>query len=535
MSTDTVTGTLVRSESTTIERFGMALTALAALTVALAILGLFVVIPVSTTVAGIAVSTLLGTGLLAVGLGVVAAGIGSWVGPLETDPSRHGSPTDGVLVGCVWLATVGLVAAHTLGTALWPLLAIVGGGLAAAGATFFREDVGVPVVGGGFVAFAGAVLATGTVGPGWQFAPSGFSVTLTGTVGAPLIAFGGGLLGAWTAARVAGGFGARGRQNGAYALIGTNAVGMLSLLLALVGFIVSKGIGPATQGIRYGIYWQPQLWFEVPILDEYVIIHGPELWFHWPFVMNGYTQLSEAINGVLPAIVGTVWLVIGTVVFAVPLGIGAAVFLTEYAEQGRFTSLIEIATNGLWSTPSIVFGLFGLAFLVPRLGNTPSLLAGQLVLAFMLLPVVVITTREALLAVPDEYRDASAALGVTKWETIKSVVLPAAMPGIITGVILGVGRIAGETAPILLVLGSQPFPRTAPDIFSLTGGFPFVELNLVQPASALPYQLYAVISGGVGDDTAFAWGTAFVLLLVVLSFYAIGIASRAYFRRKLNQ
>jgi len=530
-----MTGTLVRSESTTIERLGAVLTVLAALTIALSILGLFAVLPVSTTVAGVAVSTLLGVGLLAVGLGVVAAGIGSQTGLLDADPNRHGSPTDGVLVGVVWLVTVGLIAAHTVGTALWPILALVGGLLAAAGATVLREDVGVPVVGGGFVAFAGGALATGTIGPGWTFAPSGFSVTLTGTVGVPLIAFGGGLLGVWTAARVAGGFGSRGRQNGAYALIGANALGMLSLLAALVGFIVSKGFGPATDGIRYGIFWQPQFWFEAPIIDEYVILHGPELWFHWPFVMNGYTQLSEAINGVFPALVGTVWLVVGTIVFAVPLGVGAAVFLTEYAGQSRLTGLIDVATNGLWSTPSIVFGLFGLAFLVPRLGGQPSLLAGQLVLAFMLLPVVVITTREALLAVPDEYRDASAALGVSKWETIRSVVVPAAMPGIITGVILGVGRIAGETAPILLVLGGQPFPRSAPDVFSLTGSFPFVELSLVQRASALPYQLYAVISGGVGDDAGFAWGTAFILLLVVLSFYAIGIASRAFFRRKLNQ
>ena len=226
--------------------------------------------------------------------------------------------------------------------------------------------------------------------------------------------------------------------------------------------------------------------------------------------------------------------------FAVPLGVGAAVFLTEYAEQGRFTSLVEVTTNGLWSTPSIVFGLFGLAFLVPRFGNTNSLFVGMVVLGFMLLPLVLITSREALKSVPDEYRDASAALGVSQWETIKSVVLPAALPGVITAVILGVGRIAGETAPILLVTGGSSFPSRTPqvlDSFQFSTMPPFVTNDaLLTAASALPYQLYATITAGVGaeDAQAFGWGTAFVLLLVVLSFYAVGIGLRTYFKRRLH-
>jgi phosphate transport system permease protein len=187
----------------------------------------------------------------------------------------------------------------------------------------------------------------------------------------------------------------------------------------------------------------------------------------------------------------------------------------------------------------VVYGLFGYAFLVPRFGGTTSLLAGILVLGFMLMPLCLITSREAIKAVPDEYRDASAALGVSQWETIRSVVVPAAMPGIVTGIILGVGRIAGETAPILLVM-SGGLRDDAPNVlasFEFTTSPPFVANDaLLQSAPALPYQLYATITAGVSSENAiaFGWGTAFVLLVVVLSFYAIGIASRLYFRRRLN-
>jgi len=258
----------------------------------------------------------------------------------------------------------------------------------------------------------------------------------------------------------------------------------------------------------------------------------------WPFAMENSLPLAPDGGGIFPAIVGTVYLVAGASLFAVPLGLGAAVFLTEYAEGGRFTALVETATNALWSTPSVVFGLFGFAFLVPRINDDLSLLSGMLVLGFMLLPLVLITSREAIKAVPDEYRDASAALGVDRWETVRSVVLPAAMPGVITGVILGVGRIAGETAPLILVLGSR---LSAPEAVDVIGGFrflaepPFVvnEALLAKPP-ALPTGIWAVIAAGVSGSTSKGWATAFVLLVVVLSFYAVGIASRTYFRRKLD-
>ena len=258
----------------------------------------------------------------------------------------------------------------------------------------------------------------------------------------------------------------------------------------------------------------------------------------WPMILQPYIPLGAEPGGIMPAVVGTVWLVIGATLFAVPLGIGAAVFLTEYAEQGRLTAVVEIATNALWSTPSIVFGLFGAAFIIPRLGGNESLLAGMLVLGFMLLPLVLITSRESIKAVPDEYRDASAALGVSQWETIKSVVLPAAMPGVITGGILGIGRIAGETAPLILVLGST---LNATESVNVLQGFQFVAeppfiINdqLLAASASLPTQVWAVIAAGVSGSPQMGWASAAILLSVVLTFYAIGITARTYFRRKLS-
>ncbi|WP_123533529.1 phosphate ABC transporter permease PstA [Halosimplex salinum] len=537
------TDTLVSGDSSTRELVSGGLVALSFASFTVGLLALFQYLPADTPVAGTTVSTLLGAALTVVGTGVVVLGAASYGGLFETEPGHTGGLASAVFVGALWFAVGGLVGAQTLGlSTAWPVVALLTGGVGAAVALVAREDLGVTLSAGLFVLLSGLVVVTGLVGPGWRWGPENFSVVLTGAVGVPVIALFAGLVGAWTAARVYGGFGPQGRQTGAYVLVGTNAAGMLALLVSVVGFIAVRGFGPMTEGIKYGLFWGPWTWFNPPLVDTWVILEGPIVWFYWPFVMEGYTTVGSGIDGILPAIVGTVWLVVGAVALAVPLGVGAALFLTEYADEGRFTSLVEISTNGLWSTPSIVYGLFGLAFFVPRLGNTNSLLAGQLVLGFMLLPLVVITSRESLKSVPDEYRDASAALGVSKWETIKSVVLPASLPGVITGIILGIGRIAGETAPILLVTTSDPFPAEVAGViqggFRFTSAFPFVavpDVNLVQSSSALPYQLFAVIGAGLGENLDFAWGTALVLLLVVMSFYAVGVASRIYFRRKLDQ
>jgi phosphate transport system permease protein len=495
--------------------------------------------------AGNALFDLLAGVLSLAALCLVGVSIASAAGALDTTPGHTAGTSLAAVFSLIGFVTGGLVASQTFGLAtFWPVGALCGAAVGVALAIVPREDIALAATGGGFALFTGLLVLTNVIGSGWAWQPAGLSAAFTADTTIPVLLGVAGLLLAWVAAQATAGFGTQGRARGASLLVSANAAGMIALLVVLVSFIAVRGWGPMTEGIRFGLFWGPLTWFHVPVWDQFVVIHGPTLWFHWPFVMQGFS-IANTINGVAPAIIGTFWLVVGAVTFAVPLGVGTAVFLTEYAEQGRFTALVEVATNGLWSTPSIVYGLFGLAFLVPRIGNQSTLLSGMLVLGFMLLPLVIITSREALLNVPDEYRDASAALGVSRWETIKSVVLPAAMPGVVTGTILGVGRIAGETAPILLVLVAEPFPETGPNVldlsFGFTSSFPFVNLSIlntaafVQPATALSYQLFATITAGVGNVTeGFAWATALVLLLVVFGFYAVGIASRLYFQRKLQ-
>ena len=529
---------LVKSGNSTLDVAAAVLSALALVGALAGVLALFETFAVTAVVAGLAVYQWLGACLGLCGLGLVGVGIASRAGVVRSEPDRTAGLVAAVVFALVGFVVGGLVASQTLGLGtLWPVVGLVSAAVTGGVAVYPRGDFGTTLPAGALALLSGAVVVTGVIQPGWAWTPIETSATFAGDIVVPVLAIVVGFLVAWMAARAYGGFGTRGKQAGAYLLISASAAGMLALLVVILGYVAVRGWAPMTRGIQWGLFWANWTYFYVPGLERYVIVDGPVLWFHWPFVMNGYALLND-INGIAPAIVGTVWLVVGAVLFAVPLGIGAAVFLTEYAEQGRFTQLVEVSTDGLWSTPSIVYGLFGWAFLVPRLGNTQSILAGQLVLGFMLLPLVIITSREALKSVPDAYRDASAALGVGQWETIKSVVLPAAMPGVITGIILGVGRIAGETAPILLVAAGAPFPDSAPSVlssFQFTTAPPFVTNDaLLQSASALPYQLYAIITAGVGENITFAWGTALVLLLVVLTFYAIGIASRIYFRKKLE-
>ena len=546
MSTDSLTersSPLVGTAAETLRYVGSGIAVLAVAVVLAGLLGFANVLP--GAVAGVALVDGLATALGLGSLGMVAVGLGSRAGAFETTPDRTAGLLLGVVFGLVGLAAGGLVAAQTLGlSTLWPVGALVGAAVGVGVALGPREDVALAATGGGFgLVVAGLVLA-GVLGPGWSWQPAGLSGVFRSATTVPLVCSLAGLVLAWTAAQASAGFGPQGKARGASLLVGANAAGMIALLVGLVSFIAVRGVGPMLRGIQYGLFWEPITWFQVPFWGQYVVVEGPVVWFHWPFTMVGFS-MTNPVNGVAPAIVGTAWLVIGAVLLAVPLGVGTAVFLTEYAEQGRLTALVEVATNGLWSTPSIVYGLFGLAFLVPRIANQSSLLSGMIVLGFMLLPLVIITSREALLNVPDEYRDASVALGVSRWETIKTVVLPAAMPGVITGTILGVGRIAGETAPILLVLTGEPFPAVGPDVvdvsFGFTSSFPFVSLGvissdaLLQPSTALPYQLFATITAGAENVSGgFQWATALVLLLVVFAFYAVGIASRSYFQRKLD-
>ena len=475
--------------------------------------------------------TLFGLALLALAAGVAAIGVGARYGPFVSNASDSAGVTVAAVFGLLWAAIVGLLAGHLVGGGAAWLGALLGAALGGGTALYPREDLGSTLPAAGVVGLLGGVIVTGLIGADWRWDPGWTEATFPGSELVPVLVMLGALLASWPAAKAKEGYGARGRQAGAFYLVRMTVFAMLAVLALLIGFIVVNGLDVMLTGwsLTGGTLALPLIG-EVPFLEV-------------PFVTNVSGGLFVEIPGVMPATVGTLWLVVGSILFSVPLGVGAAIFLTEYAEQGRFTQLVEVATNGLWSTPSIVFGLFGLAFLVPRISGGNSIFVGQLVLSFMMLPLVLITSREAIKAVPDEYRDASVALGATKWQTIRSVVVPAAMPGVITGVIIGVGRIAGETAPLLLVFGGPPYPSSGPGVlesFAFTAQPPFVTNEaLLSPASALPYQLYSSITAGVFPKeifttTEFGWGTALVLLIVVLGLYGIGVASRIHFRRKIH-
>ncbi len=259
----------------------------------------------------------------------------------------------------------------------------------------------------------------------------------------------------------------------------------------------------------------------------YTIIEGQSV-INWYFISSASDILRGKV-GIFPAIAGTFSLIVGATIFAVPLGVGAAVFLTEYAQKDWIKQFVGVTADCLWSTPSIVFGLFGYVFLVPRITGHSTLLAGQIVLAAMLLPLTIATSTEALSSVPDEFRHGSLALGASRWWTIRKVVLPSSVPSIVTGILLGVGRIAGETAPIMLIAVASG--TSAPKFFSNSAPFFHVDA-LFGEVDALPYRLYSIYKAGVGGSIKEAWGTALVLIVIVLMFYALGITVRSYYRRK---
>ena len=225
-------------------------------------------------------------------------------------------------------------------------------------------------------------------------------------------------------------------------------------------------------------------------------------------------------GGIWPAIVGTVYLTLGTGLIAVPLGVAAAVYLSEYAKDNRLTRAIRIAIINLAGIPSVVYGLFGLGLFVLFLRFGTSILAGCLTLSIMTLPVIISTAEEALRAVPQSFRVVSISLGGTKWQTIRRVVLPQALPGILTGVILGLERAAGETAPILFTAAAFFLPRLPNSVFATT--------------MALPYHLFVISTQVPGMPLRIQYGTALVLLTFVLSMNvtATVIRSRARARRQ---
>lgn len=238
---------------------------------------------------------------------------------------------------------------------------------------------------------------------------------------------------------------------------------------------------------------------------------------NWEF-LTAMPRDGMKAGGIFPAIVGTVLLVAGTALVAIPIGVGGAVYLSEYAKDTWWTRALRLAIINLAGVPSVVYGLFGLGLFVIFLQFGTSVLAGALTLSIMTLPVIISTGEEALRAVPEEFRLVSASLGSTRWQTIRYIVLPQALPGIITGIILGLLRAAGETAPILFTAAAFFLPR--------------LPRSPLDPTMALPYHLYVISTQVPGMPRHIQYGTALVLLILVLSMNVVATSIRSYFRRR---
>jgi phosphate transport system permease protein len=260
----------------------------------------------------------------------------------------------------------------------------------------------------------------------------------------------------------------------------------------------------------------------VAVVVPIILVIGVIVVKGWPAISReflfGFPRNGMREGGIWPAIVGTFWLTVGTAIFSVPLGVAIAIYLSEYARDNKFTRTIRLAIINLAGVPSIVYGLFGLGLFVLALGFGSSILAGSLTLSIMTLPVIISTGEEALRSVPQSFRTVSVSLGGTKWQTIRKVVLPNAFPGIITGVILGLERAAGETAPILFTVAAFYLPTLPKSIFDRT--------------MALPYHLFVISTQVPGMPLQLQFGTALVLLAFVLSMTLIATIIRSYYRRK---
>jgi len=265
--------------------------------------------------------------------------------------------------------------------------------------------------------------------------------------------------------------------------------------------IASRQISQRTAFVLLGVATAIAV-LPVLFIIVYTVINGAGA-ISWSFLSQAPSQAGKE-GGILPAIVGTFCLMLGTLFFALPIGILAGIYLTEYARDNWLTRLINMAIVNLAGVPSIVFGLFGLSVFVLAFRFGLSLLAASLTLASQALAMVITSSREAILAVPKEYRECSLAVGATKWQTVRHVVLPQALPGIITGAVLAISRAAGETAPILVTGAAFLLPGLP--------GSPFEQFM------ALPYHLYTVAAHVPGMSKTVMWGVALVLLVVVLSF-----------------
>lgn len=274
------------------------------------------------------------------------------------------------------------------------------------------------------------------------------------------------------------------RQSLFFGIVRLSALSITLALLGIIVFLAYQGIGAIT----------------------------------WDFLTLPPTD-SMTKGGIMPALVGTLYLTVGAIVVALPLGVVSAVYLTEYAKQGLFIRIIRIGVNCLAGVPSVVFGLFGLGFFVVFLKFGSSILSGALTLGILILPTIIGAAEEALKAVPQTFREASLALGVSKWRTISRIVLPSALPGILTGAILGIGRAAGETAPIMF---------TAAAFF--TAALP---KSIFDEVMALPYHIYVLATAGtqIEQTRPLQYGTALVLIALVLGINLFAIVIRSMVRR----
>lgn len=273
-----------------------------------------------------------------------------------------------------------------------------------------------------------------------------------------------------------------------------------------------------TQKIAFFFLFLATLLIVIPVgLIVVIIIKKGLPAINWQFLTDIPRQGMRA-GGIFPAIIGTVYLVLGAIIFALPIGLLAAIYLSEYARDNFLTRIIKLAIVNLAGVPSVVYGLFGLALFVVFFKFGASILSGSLTLGIMILPIIITTSREALESLPQTFREVSRSLGASKWQTIRHIVLPNAIPGILTGTILGLGRAAGETAPILFTVAAFYLPQLPKSIF--------------EQAMALPYHLYVISTQVPNVDEKIRYGTALVLLTLVLFMNLVAIIIRYNFRKK---
>ncbi len=263
------------------------------------------------------------------------------------------------------------------------------------------------------------------------------------------------------------------------------SLAVMGILFSILGFILVKGIG---------------------VVNWDFITKMPE---------DGMTK-----GGIYPAIIGTLCLIAGSMLFAFPIGVMSGIYIFEYTKDSWYRKFVQLMTANLAGVPSIVFGLFGMALFVNKLGFGDSILAGSLTLGLLALPVVIRTTEEALKAIDNSYREASYALGATKLQTIQRVTLPMALPNVITGLILSIGRVSGETAPILFTVAAYFLPKLPTSVFD--------------QVMALPYHLYVISTSGtnIAESRGMAYGTAVILILIVLILNIIANIIRRFLTKK---